>query len=269
MRKLLKPQDILLLCLASALDVFEEVRDPFQVFSKSYENMYGSVPSKFKRKNFNHLIWRSLKTNYIEKTIKNGEVYLRITSKGVNKVKKDFPLLQMQKIKWDNKWRLIFFDIEEIHKLRREGLRKKLKELGFGMLQKSVFITPHDFTKDLLEFLESYGLKDCVYVIEVPDLNIYAGNIKELVNRIWDLDKLNQKYKELVEKIVRYDLTTKGDRIQELNGLKEGSKNLSGDDMCNSIYKEYLAILMRDPFLPKELLPEDWARERVKKFLKN
>ena len=154
MRKLLRPQDMLLLGLTNILDLTEDVRDPFKIVSKSYENMYGWIPKQYQRHNFNHLVWRNLKTGYIEKIIKNDAPYLRLTSFGKKKIERDFPLLAIQKEKWDRKWRVVVFDIQEISRQTRERFRYKLKEIGFGMLQKSVFISPHNIAKDFAEFID-------------------------------------------------------------------------------------------------------------------
>ena len=91
MGKLLRSREILLLGLSGALDLFEEIRDPFSIFSKSYENMYGWVPGKYKRHNFTHLVWRSIKTGHIEKIEKEGEIYLRLTTQGAKRITRDFP----------------------------------------------------------------------------------------------------------------------------------------------------------------------------------
>ena len=215
MKKLLNTRDILLLGLSGALDLFEEMRDPFSLVSKSYENMYGWVPEQYKRHNFNHLVWRNIKTGYIEKIEKQGDIYIRLTSQGNKKITRDFPLLSLQKRKWDKKWRVVIFDIEEINRGVRDGLRKKLKELGFGMLQKSVFLSPHDVVEDMLEFIESVGLNDLVYTFEAS--NLATGGVKELANKVWNLDALNEKYREIVEKIEDRYLTIEHDRVKMLN----------------------------------------------------
>jgi DNA-binding transcriptional regulator PaaX len=52
------------------------------------------------------------------------------------------------------------FDIAQLKKLYREVLRGKLKELGFQLFQKSVWITPYD-CKDEIELLKDFfGLTD-------------------------------------------------------------------------------------------------------------
>lgn len=271
MRKLLRPQDILLLGLANALDIFEELKDPFTIVSKSYKNMYGWVPKKYKRHEFDHLVWRSLKAGYIEKVERNGDIYIRVTSEGEKRVQRDFPILHLQKKPWDGKWRMIMFDIQELEKRKREDLRRKLKELGFGMLQESVFITPHDIIKDFSEYVDNIGLHDSVYALEVS--HIVAGEQRELAKKVWKLDELNEKYLEIFTKAKEVEdshLTILSGSTKQLNGedrLKRGSAERSKRIM--RIKEIYLGILLNDPFLPKELLPSDWAGEKAKKMIKN
>ena len=267
MKKLLRPRDILLLGLTNLLDFAEEVRDPLKIVSKSYENMYGWVPSQYKRSNFNHLVWRNLKTGYIEKVIKDGRPYLRLTSVGKKRIERDFPLLAIQKKKWDKKWRVVVFDIEESSKQTRERFRGKLKELGFGMLQESVFISPYDIAKDFAEFIETLGLADSAYVLEVS--NIVVGNVKSLANKIWKLEDLNKEYKRIIQEIEYNHLISTSDRRNKLNdGEEEGGNRKRFQDIANKVRQRYLEILLKDPFLPEDILPLDWAGEEARVLMK-
>lgn len=261
MRKLLRPQDMLLLGLANVLDLFEEARDPLGIVGKSYENMYGWIPRQYKRHNFNHLVWRNLKTGYIEKVIKDGMPYLRLTSVGKKKVERDFPLLTIQNTKWDRKWRIVIFDIEEVSRPIRERLRYKLREVGFGMLQKSVFISPHDIAKDFTEFIEVLGLSESAYLLEVS--NIVVGNIESLVNRVWRVDKINERYRAIIQKIEDSHLISVDDRQKKLNGGIDGGGDKVGD-IAGQVWREYLDVILKDPFLPRDLLPGDWQGERAR-----
>jgi CRISPR-associated endonuclease Cas2 len=200
-KKLLKPRDILLLGVGGFLDIFGELKDPLGIMAKSYKAMYGFTPQQYKKRNYSHLIWRTLKTGYIERILKRGEVYLRLTSEGQKKIIRDFPLIAFQKRKWDGKWRLVLFDIAELNRKTRDMLRRKLKELGFGMFQQSAYISPHNFTKDLLEFLNPVELSNYVYVFEIPHRNMAIGDSKELANKLWKLDSINEEYLKLIERI--------------------------------------------------------------------
>ncbi|MBI2613492.1 MAG: hypothetical protein HYW62_01875 [Candidatus Levybacteria bacterium] len=136
MKKLLRSRDILLLGLTHALDLFEEIKDPLHLVSKSYENMYGWVPKQYKKHQFNHLVWRTLRAGYIEKIEKEGKMYIRITSQGAKMAQRDFPLLHLQNKKWDGKWRIVMFDIAEIQKRKRDYLPRypMPHPLGCGFL---------------------------------------------------------------------------------------------------------------------------------------
>jgi len=56
---------------------------------------------------------------------------------------------------WDRKWRLVVFDIPEKLRPARDTLRKKLKDLGFYELQKSVLVYPYE-CKNEIEFLVEF-----------------------------------------------------------------------------------------------------------------
>lgn len=254
---------MLLLGLANVLDIAEEIRDPFGIGAKSYENMYGWIPSRYKRNNFSQLVWRNLRTGYIEKILKDGKPYFRLTSSGKNKITRDFPLLKLHQRKWDRKWRIVIFDIEEVNRQTRERFRHKLKELGFGMLQESVFISPYDIARDFAEFIESQGLKESSYVLEVS--NIVLGDIRLLVNKVWGLAKINNEYESIIQKIEENNLISNSDRINKLNNDMDGEKI---KDIAKVIWNKYLEIVLEDPFLPKDLLPLDWEGERVRIMVK-
>lgn len=221
--------------------------------------MYGWVPDQYKKHKFNHLIWRTLKAGYIEKVEKEGKIYIRITSQGAKMTQRDFPLLHLQNKTWDSKWRIVMFDVAEIQKRKRDYLREKLKELGFGMLQESVFITPHDIIKDFSEYIESIGLRDSVDVLEASYI---LGDSKELAKRIWKLEELNEKYLELfqeAQKIKNSHLITARGRVKQLNNkVKE----------VREIKERYVKILLGDPFLPSALLPKNYSRDQAGEIIK-
>jgi len=265
MRKLLKPSDVLLLGLSGALDVFEEVRDPFGVMAEGCKSLYGWVPARYRRHNFSRLLSRQLQTGDIEKVVKGDEVYLRLTSTGSEKITRDFPMLSLAKKPWDGRWRIVIFDIAEVDKNTRELLRDKLRQLGLGMLQESVWITPHDVSVDLREFLESRELGEAAFVLEVS--SILAGDQELLVKKIWNLDALEEAYREIIEearKLKDMYMVSSGRNLQYTEGKKtelieEGRK----------IRQRYEEVLLSDPCLPKELLPADWLAGEARRAVRD
>jgi hypothetical protein len=61
--------------------------------------------------------------------------------------------------RWDKKWRVVIFDIREIHRQKRNELRKLLAALGFKLLNKSVWIFPYP-CDDIVELAKTaYGVR--------------------------------------------------------------------------------------------------------------
>jgi len=256
MKKLLRPKDILLLCLAGGLDIYQDLKDPFGLVMSGYESIYGWVPRRYKKNNFSRVVQRGIRTGEIEKVVRGGEVYLRLTSAGNDKVFRDFPLMPMQNRKWDRKWRVVVFDISELSRFVRDNLREKLKELGFGMLQESVWISPHDIITDFREFLEEKKLADSVYLMELS--NLLAGNIENLVERVWRVKGLNEEYQELLSEI----LALKNMYVMSNDRYRKHTPGY--EDEVNRLREKYLSILLKDPMLPNDLLPKNWSGSRVK-----
>lgn len=251
MKKLLRPSDRLLFVLGFLGDLFEEVSDPLGIMTASYRQVYGWVPPKYRRHNFRQVVLRLFKTGYLERVVKNGELYLRLTSVGKKKLIRDFPLRRFQRQRWDGKWRIVIFDIEERVRTKRNQLRAKLSKLGFGMIQESVWITPLDIGEDLREFLEAVGLKNETFVLTAhQDL---GKDKREVAAKIWQLEEINKAYQEVInlweEKQKKRQLLTEGDKQR----LKD----------------KYLEALVSDPYLPGELLPQDWVGEKARKIIKN
>ncbi len=98
---------------------------------------------------------------------KNGKTFFGLTEKGEEKLMKyRLGEIAVEKPKkWDQKWRIVIFDIQEIKKNTRNLLRKELINLGFIKLQNSVWVYPYD-CKEIMILLKSYlkVSKDILYI---------------------------------------------------------------------------------------------------------
>ena len=260
MRKLLRPKDILLLTLAGVGDIAEEIKDPLRAVSSAYENMYGFIPRRYKRHNFMQMVGRSLKTGDIEKVIKEGKAYLRLTSSGKERLHRDFPISNLTQ-KWNKKWIVIIFDIAEKDRKMRDKLRIKVQNIGFGMLQESVWISPLPIGKDIKEMIEAIGLRNNVFVLEVSGL--IFGNPKELANKIWSLDKRGEELSELKVELLKINqlIETYNDREQ-----KQEVKLYKLEQRKRELMRAYLEFLARFPVLPQELLPNFLKEEKLNRI---
>ena len=73
--------------------------------------------------------------------------------------------------KWDQKWRAVLFDIPEVKRIGRDALRRKIKELGFTELQKSVFVYPYPCRKEIETVLKFFEIGKFVQQCTIIDLD--------------------------------------------------------------------------------------------------
>ena|SRR3989338_3394011 len=110
------------------------------------------------------------KSNLINLQREGDQIYVTLEEKGYKKVAQyslkkllDYKLKQK---KWDGKWFMVFFDIPETQRVKRNYLRDFLKEIGFYQYQLSVYIFPYEceseinFIKQVVE-----GAKYTKYII--------------------------------------------------------------------------------------------------------
>lgn len=242
MAKLLRVRDRLLLGLAFLGEVFEEVKGGSGIAASAYENLYGFTPSKYKKSNYYATVRRMLSSDLIEKVIEDGEPKYRLSSKGGKTLICDFPLLTLQNKRWDKKWRVLIFDIPEKIRWRRDVFRAKIKEIGFGMAQQSVWVSPNPFEDDIREYIEARKLDSFVYLfISSGD---FVGDIDTFIDNVWNIENLNEKYWKLLKDFEKY----------------KGREN--------ELVDVFFELLMKDPFLPRELLPDPWYADEVRLLIR-
>ncbi|PIS21435.1 hypothetical protein COT51_02810 [candidate division WWE3 bacterium CG08_land_8_20_14_0_20_41_15] len=187
-------------------------------------------------------IQRLLLTSNIEKIVENGEVFYKITNQGKLKINKKFRLNDINR-KWDKKWRILIFDIPEKSRTARNILRHKLSSLGFGLLQKSVWISPYDVVREVSDFLKLHKLDKGVIFFEANTIGEETN--QQIANTTWKLNELNEKYDEILS-----DYTLNEDKNQA----------------STTFQNHYLSFLHEDPCLPQELYPKPWHGNKVQKL---
>lgn len=124
-----------------------------------------------------------LKRRGLIKLIKdnNGVIICQITDNGKKYLGKfDIENMVLNKSnKWDNKWRLVIFDIPEKHKKAREALRHKLKDLDFVRLQDSIWVTPYRCDDEIRFIREIFNIPFNVDVVVTDDLKHHEIKLKK------------------------------------------------------------------------------------------
>lgn len=184
--------------------------------------------------------------NIISTYDKNSGRRLVVTSKGHKIYYKDYPLAKIKEAGWEGTWTIVMYDIPISLNSSRDLLRSKLKSLGFGSPQHSVYINPLPLEEAIQKLIES----DSVYLKYVWVLrarSVMGMDNKEIAQKSWPLDEINRLYKKLIGVLPQSKV------VKNKNELIEQWRQL------------FLAVNAADPYLPSELLPEDWQGDICEK----
>jgi DNA-binding transcriptional regulator PaaX len=133
------------------------------------------------RKQFSNTFNRLKRQGLIVFETKGKQTYIRLSPEG----KKQAGAQQIDELlidtspTWDGKWRILIFDIPEQTRIKREALRGKLKELGFVLLQKSVWVHAYPCRDELALLKNFFGFMDHDYIfLEVNSLGAHESALK-------------------------------------------------------------------------------------------
>jgi DNA-binding transcriptional regulator PaaX len=145
-------------------------------------------------------------------------------------IKREHQVFSLLNQKWDEQWRLVSYDISQENRSKRRKVRKKLLEVGFKQLQRSVWVSPLAVEGYLSSFCrENSPAEFCLFKGE-----LFADNSKKIVKKLWPIAKWQKQGREL------------------LNVLRK--KNT--DDLENQ--KDFWSLTLKHPKVPKDLLPFYW-----------
>lgn len=120
---------------------------------------------------------RLLRKGLVEKEEMSDGVVVKITEKGKREILKfDLAKMAVKRGKWDGKWRIVFFDVDEDKRHIRDRLREYLKILGLKQMQESVFVSPFDvfaevkYLREVLDIPHAVKLATVDYLENSEDL---------------------------------------------------------------------------------------------------
>ena len=157
----------------------------YQSLKQRKDKDWVSKEVELKRKakqRYHSLIYKLKKDNLIKESAKGDKKFFIITKKGKDKLsllikrnKKMLPKIFFQKEKGD-KFIIIAFDVPETERIKRDWLREVIKNLGFKMIQKSVWIGKIKIPKEFLNDLLKLKLVDFVEIFEISKI----GSLKHI-----------------------------------------------------------------------------------------
>lgn len=151
--------------------------------------------------------------------------------------------------RWNRWWYILMFDVPEKDRAYRDTLRKFLRRMRCGCLQRSVWVTPRDIRPDYDDLNRAAAVDSVAFLFE--SRTVLGFGDQAVVREAWDFDQLNQIQKLYIQTANR-----------NLSLLKEAAP--SEEEIIQLIRIDnnaYAQAMLLDPLLPRELHPEEYQGE--------
>lgn len=155
-------------------------------------------------------------------------------------------------------WCIASFSIPENQRARRHLLRSRLASLGFGNVGAGVWIAPARMHPEASNLIDSLDLANYT--------NLFVGqhrsgqDLQAMVHSSWDLVDIDARYQTFVtghaDDIAVLD-SMNGAHVPEREAFVRYMRTLD----------DWRMLPMRDPGLPRELLPANWAGDEAARVL--
>ncbi|WP_282860429.1 PaaX family transcriptional regulator [Pseudoclavibacter helvolus] len=149
---------------------------------------------------------------------------------------------------WDGRWTMVLYQIPENDRGRREKVKRLLLDDGFGQLNATTWISPHD---DRERMHRRLGCHDDPTIVVV---NATTGGLEEdqaLVARCWDLDEIASTYQAFLEQWS--DLSSCCDILLPKEAFQANVE----------IVSDWRHFPSHDPRLPLALQPRGWPAQEA------
>lgn len=151
---------------------------------------------------------------------------------------------------WNGEWQILFTSLGRLTPAQRENLRRELLWEGFGLLAPGVLGRPKVDLETLQELLQDNDAHDKVVAMRASSIGAFNSKpLQELVRDCWNLDVLSQHYKQFLE------------RFRPVLRAMRTTQNLDPEQcflVRTLLMHEFRRVLLRDPQLPEQLLPQGW-----------
>lgn len=204
------------------------------VVNKAFENLFDLAINPKTTTTLSSLLADGL---FVQSGDENSGGY-KLTEKGLLTLSLQFPYVRFVTSKWDNKWRILSYEIPEKKRDLRDRLRREVSGWGLGPWHRSFWLTPHPIIDNLKALVKGSEEEQYIQAFEADHA---FGDTDVLIEKVWGKSTLDKKYRELFKKwhdILAHD-------AEKVDKLKK-------------VISEYVEVLRQDPGLPKELIGEKW-----------
>ncbi len=148
--------------------------------------------------------------------------------------------------RWDGQWCLLL--LSGLDTPSKEAVRKECGWLGFGPMSANVLAHPTPDVADLDVTMRRLGVADTLVVMRGQTIRGEPA-MRELARSCWNLDEIDARYADILQRF-----------RPVLRALGRGAKQTPKQAFIirTLLVQEYRKVILRDPWLPAELLPANW-----------
>lgn len=226
--------------------VVEFLWDMFETFSRRDCGLilagYRPLPSEAA---LSRTLRRLEQKGWIERTGTGAAARFRLSPQATQRHARRAPDPQWNQ-PWDGKWRAVCYDLPERQRQVRFALWQALRMRKLGLLQRSVWIWPHDLEPILQEVIASTGAPECFIGFEVGKL--FLASDAEVVRTAWDWEEISKRQRgylknSAADAVDRKSVVTLSELAQRARRERDA----------------YQWALSLDPLLPRSLWPADYV----------
>jgi phenylacetic acid degradation operon negative regulatory protein len=149
-------------------------------------------------------------------------------------------------------WTLVWHQIPEDRRLERSRLARRLRFLGFGSAQDSVWVSPHDHSEEVRELLSELGVDEFATLFRAREDD--ASGLPMFVSKAWNLSGLVERYEAFVDEFGAY-LSDAGERGPEAAGATRSVGDQEAFVVRTRLVHLFREFPVLDPELPTPLAP--------------
>jgi DNA-binding transcriptional regulator PaaX len=180
----------------------------------------------------------------VERRGRGADATFTITDLGRQRVRVADPTPHWNRT-WDGKWRVFSFDLPVIRRRDRMVLWRALRDHKIGLLQRSVWVWPHEIEPLLHDVLQAHGIPECFCGFEAGRL--FLCDHAEVVATAWDWDEIAHQH----------DTYLQHDAVHP-SSLSRAADLAAVARLARIARDAYQHAFCFDPLLPRVLRPKSY-----------
>lgn len=205
-------------------------------------------------------IFRLTKDDWLTPTRVGRRSFYRLTKSGLRQFEDaEARIYSLPVNNWDGNWQMVILTAGALPNGEREAIRRELLWQGFGQISPDVFAHPIASMERVKKMLAEKSMENCAVLMRarvIEDANFNTHAINDLVRTCCDLDRIEKRYDEFIE------------RFSGLDRALDSGKPAPDPETCflvrTLLIDGYRRILLKDPQLPVELLPKAWPGDQAR-----